>query len=187
MRTSCGLQRPNADPVAYRLRVWARRLMTRLIKSALVSVLVSSACWAETPEEWIALGTRVHGGFGAFIPLGIKIGLDAAERLKAHPRELAVTYYDSDKSPCACFADGIAIATTTSVGQRTLTIESQRAPEGTLAVAVIRPRKGGPGLKYTVPATALATLGAMNAKLDPRGRWDAVMKEDGLFSVEAVP
>ena len=25
---------------------------------------------AETPEEWITLGTRVHGGFGSFIPLG---------------------------------------------------------------------------------------------------------------------
>jgi formylmethanofuran dehydrogenase subunit E len=71
---------------------------------------------AETPDEWIALGARVHGAFGAFIPLGIKIGLDAVDRLKAQPRELAVLYYDSDKSPCACFADGIAIATHASVG-----------------------------------------------------------------------
>ena len=31
------------------------------------------AC-AETPDEWIALVTRVHGGFGSFIPLGIRIG-----------------------------------------------------------------------------------------------------------------
>jgi hypothetical protein len=37
------------------------------------------------------------------------------------------------------------------------------------------------------PAADLAKLGAMNAKLDPRGRWDAVMKEDGLFEVETVP
>jgi formylmethanofuran dehydrogenase subunit E len=53
----------------------------------------------------------VHGAFGAFIPLGTKIGLDASKRLDANPRELAVTYYDSNSSPCACFADGIAIAT----------------------------------------------------------------------------
>ena len=26
---------------------------------------------AETPDEWIALGARIHGAFGAFIPLGI--------------------------------------------------------------------------------------------------------------------
>jgi hypothetical protein len=30
-------------------------------------------------------------------------------------------------------------------------------------------------------------LGTMNAKLGPRGRWDAVMKDDSLFSVEAAP
>jgi formylmethanofuran dehydrogenase subunit E len=161
--------------------------MIRLVAFTTLAGLIITPSFAETPEEWIALGARVHGGFGAFIPLGIKIGLDAVERLKAQPRELTVIYYDSDKSPCACFADGIAIATTTSVGQRTLTIQSQKAPEGTLAVVIIRPRKGGPGLKYTIPANALARLGAMNAKLDPRGRWDAVMKEDGLFSVEAVP
>jgi formylmethanofuran dehydrogenase subunit E len=149
--------------------------------------LTSSPCRSETPEEWIALGARVHGAFGAFIPLGIKIGLDAVERLKAQTRELTVTYYDSDKSPCACFADGIAIATYASVGQRTLTIVSEKAPDGALAVVIIRPRKGGPGFKYTVPVADLAKLGAMNAKLDPRGRWDAVMKEDGLFEVEAVP
>ena len=38
-----------------------------------------------------ALGRRMHGGSGSFIPLGIRIGLDAVERLKAKPRELAVT------------------------------------------------------------------------------------------------
>lgn len=66
-------------------------------------------------------------------------------------------------------------------------IAAEKAPEDTIGVAIIRPRKGGPGLKYTIPASRLATLGAMNTKLDPRGRWDAVMKEDGLFSVEALP
>ncbi len=159
------------------------------MKSCLVAclVLLASPTLAETPDEWIALGARVHGAFGAFIPLGIKIGLDAAERLKAQPRELSVTYYDSDKSPCACFADGIAIATYASVGQRTLTIAPEKAPDGALAVVVIRPRKGGSGYKYVIPASDLAKLGPMNKNLDPRGRWDAVMKEDGLFTVEVEP
>ena len=160
--------------------------MKRVVITALL-LLLSFSAKAETPEEWIALGARVHGAFGAFIPLGIKIGLDAIERLKAQPRELAVTYYDSDKSPCACFADGIAIATYASVGQRTLTISPEKAPEGALAVVIIRPRKGGPGFKYTIPISDLAKLGPMNKSLDPRGRWDAVMNEDGLFSVEPVP
>jgi hypothetical protein len=84
------------------------------VKRILVSLLLLTTpicARAETPEEWIALGARIHGAFGAFIPLGIKIGLDAVNRLTAKPRELTVLYYDNDASPCACFADGIAIAT----------------------------------------------------------------------------
>ena len=157
------------------------------VLAILLLAFAGSSAKAETPEEWIVLGSRVHGGFGSFIPLGIKIGLDAVERLKAQPRELSVTYYDSDKSPCACFADGIAIATYASVGQRTLTIAQDKAPEGAIAVAEIRPRKGGAGLRYTILASALAKLGPMNQSLDPRGRYDAVMKENGLFLVEPVP
>jgi len=155
-------------------------------------VLSAAVLWpiavnAETPDEWIALGARVHGAFGSFIPLGIKIGLDAAERLHSKPRELSVLYYDSDASPCACFADGIAIATYSSVGQRTLTIAPEKAPPGDAAVILIRPRQGGPGLKYTIPMSALAKLGPMNKEFDPRGRWDAVMKDNTLFNVEAAP
>ena len=161
--------------------------MKSSILAAILIGLAISPLQAETPDEWIALGSRVHGGFGSFIPLGIKIGLDAVGRLKAQTRELTVLYYDSEKSPCACFADGIAIATYASVGQRTLTIASEKAPGDTLAVIIIRPRKGGPGYKYTIPVSDLAKIGPMNAKLDSRGRWDAVMKEDGLFTVEAVP
>jgi formylmethanofuran dehydrogenase subunit E len=160
--------------------------MLRLIAIALTAALLTTGARAETPEEWIALGTRVHGGFGAFIPLGIRIGQDAVERLNAKPRELAVTYYDSDASPCACFADGIAIATYASVGQRTLTMSSEKAPTGFVAVAVIRPRNGGAGFKYSIPSEALALLGLMNAQLDPRRRYDAVMQADGLFQVEPV-
>src|SRR3974377_2357610 len=160
------------------------------MKRGLVAALL--VCWpltggAETPEESIALGARVHGAFGAFIPLGIKIGLDGVNRLNAKPRELAVLYYDVTASPCACFADGIAIATYASVGQRTLVIAPEKAPDGALAVVVIRPRQGGSGFKYTIPSSDLAKLGSMNAQLDPRGRWDAVMKDDSLFSVEPAP
>jgi formylmethanofuran dehydrogenase subunit E len=142
---------------------------------------------AETPEEWIVLGSRVHGGFGSFIPLGIKIGLDAVQRLNAKPRTLAVLYYDSDSSPCACFADGIAIATFASVGQRTLTIAPEKAPAGDAAVIIIRPRQGGSGFKYTIPMTALGKLGAMNKDLDARRRYDAVMAADGLFEIQPAP
>lgn len=157
--------------------------------AALIAVLflLPVSARAETPDEWVTLGARVHGGFGAFIPLGIKIGLDAAGRLNAKPRELSVIYYDSDASPCACFADGVAIATYASVGQRTLTISPEKAPPGALAVIVVRPRHGGAGFKYTIPMAALPKLGEMNKSLDPRGRYDAVMAADGLFQIEPIP
>ena len=150
------------------------------MKRTVVAVLMFAcplAANAETPDEWVTLGARVHGGFGAFIPLGIKIGLDAVKRLDAKPRELSVVYFDSDTSPCACFADGIAIATCASVGQRTLTIAPEKAPASDAAVIVIRPRNGGAGFKYTIPMSALSKLGEMNKMLDPRGRYDAVISK----------
>src|SRR5271163_1528801 len=77
---------------------------------------------AETKDEWIALGARVHGAFGPFIPVGIRIGLDAKEKLHAESRGLTVTYYNGAKPPCPCVADGVMIATQASPGQGTLQI-----------------------------------------------------------------
>jgi len=161
--------------------------MKRIILFVAFMCFQALAASAETPDEWVALGARVHGGFGSFIPLGIKIGLDATKRLNAKPRELTVLYYDSDKSPCACFADGIAIATYASVGQRTLKIAPEKAPDGAAAVVVIRRGQGGAGFKYTIQLSALANLASMNKDLDPRGRYDAVMAADGLYQAEPVP
>jgi hypothetical protein len=79
-------------------------------------ILISLPAQAETPAQWIDLGARVHGGFGAFIPIGIRIGLDAKERIKAEPRGLVVTYYTGEKAPCPCIADGVMLATNASPG-----------------------------------------------------------------------
>jgi hypothetical protein len=49
---------------------------------------------AKTPEEWVALGTRVHGGFGSLLALGIRIGEDAMQRLSAGPRDLEIICQD---------------------------------------------------------------------------------------------
>ena len=161
--------------------------MRLILAYGMVALMLSAgAAHAESPEEWAKLGARVHGGYGAFIPLGVKIGLDAVERLKAKPRQLSVVYYDSDKSPCACFADGIAIATYASFGQRTLAMAPEKAPDGAAAVIVVRPRQGGAGYKYTIPLKSLPRLRKMNQELDPLGRHEAVMKADGLFEVTPV-
>ena len=137
----------------------------------------------QSPEEWIALGKRVHGGWGTFIPTGIRIGLDAVKRLEAGPRDLSVTYFDSDKAPCACVADGIMIATTASPGQRSLIIAAEKAPAGAMAVAVIRHKKTGKAFRYTVADKWLLQLAQWNRTLDERGRWDEVMKAEDLFTV----
>src|SRR5499426_4414919 len=110
-----------------------------------VLILLSLPAQAETPTEWIALGARVHGAFGAFIPIGIRIGLDAKERIKAEPRGLTVTYYTGEKAPCPCIADGVMLATQASPGQGTLQVAAEKAPPGLLAVVVIRDRNSGAG------------------------------------------
>src|SRR5215813_7951498 len=102
----------------------------KMVRTALSAalILLSLPAQAETPTEWIALGARVHGAFGAFIPIGIRIGLDAKERIKAEPRGLTVTYYTGEKAPCPCIADGVMLATNASPGQGTLVIAPEKAP-----------------------------------------------------------
>ena len=95
-----------------------------------------------------------------------------------------LTSYRWLRSVVLCCPQGIA--TYASVGQRTLIISPEKAPEGAIAVAVIKPRNGGSGFKYTIPASALAKLGPMNKNLDQRGRYNAVMAADGLFEVEPI-
>ena len=141
---------------------------------------------AETRDEWITLGARVHGGFGAFIPVGIRIGLDALQRLKAKPREVTVVYYDSEKAPCACVADGVMLATVASSGQRSLQIAAEKAPAGAMAVIIVRHKQTGEAMKYTVAESWLPKLAEWNAKLDAAGRYEAVMQAEGLFDVAPV-
>jgi hypothetical protein len=141
---------------------------------------------AETPEEWVKLGTRVHGAFGSFIPVGIRIGLDALKRLNADPRGVTVVYYSGPKAPCPCPTDGIAIATMASAGQGTLQVSSQQAPEGLMGVAVISSKTTGAALKYMITESWIPWLIDLNKNHDPIGRYEAVINEKDLFSVEPV-
>jgi formylmethanofuran dehydrogenase subunit E len=156
------------------------------VRVALLAILlVPAAGHAETKEEWISLGARIHGAFGPFIPVGIRIGLDALDKLKAEPRGLTVTYYNGAKPPCPCVADGVMIATHASPGQGTLQISPDKAPEGAMAVIVIRNRKTGEGLKYTIADEWLPRILGW-IKSDPSARYDSAMSAEGLYQVEAV-
>lgn len=142
---------------------------------------------AQTVDEWVTIGTRIHGGYGAFIPTGIRIGLDAVQRLKAGPREISVVFHSGPKAPCACIADGIMAATTASPGQGTLQVSAEPSPEGTLGVALIRHRKTGETLRYVIPGAAGAKLVEINKSIaDPAARHRAVMEASDLFLVEPV-
>jgi formylmethanofuran dehydrogenase subunit E len=151
---------------------------------ALAITCATGSAISESPEEWVTLGSRIHGGFGTLIPVGIRIGLDALQRLEAKPREVTVTYYSGSKAPCPCIADGIMLATMSSPGQGSLVISPEMAPPEVLGTAVIRSKKTGEGLRYTVSSEWLPKLLEWNKTYDPLGRYDVVMKADNLFSVE---
>jgi formylmethanofuran dehydrogenase subunit E len=162
--------------------------MNRLLSRAAIATLImlshaAAPARAETPEEWVQLGTRIHGFFGGFIPAGIRIGLDAEARLHAQRRELAILYYSGDKAPCACVVDGVMLATQASPGQGTVEIAPEKAPPGMLAVIVIRHRKTNAALRYAIADEALPTLLGWN-KLAPLERYDAAMQAPSLFTVE---
>jgi formylmethanofuran dehydrogenase subunit E len=159
----------------------------RLVSIALLMLLSGASAQAETPEEWVKLGARVHGGFGSFIPVGIRIGEDAIKRLNAQPRELAVTYYSGEGVPCPCSVDGVMLAVGASPGQGSVQVAAEKSPPGTFAVVVIRPRKGGDGLKYTVPMSVMPKLGEINKTIqDPLARFNAVVALGEFFTVEPV-
>jgi hypothetical protein len=164
-----------------------RKTLTAFCAMAAFAFCAVAPARAETPAEWVALGARVHGAFGSFIPVGIRIGLDALQRLNAEPRGVTVVYYSGPKAPCPCPADGIGLATMASTGQGTLQVASDKAPDDTLGVAVIRNKATGAGAKYTVAVSWLPKLFDMNKNLDPVGRYEAVMKADDLFTVETLP
>jgi formylmethanofuran dehydrogenase subunit E len=157
----------------------------------LVGALVlgqTPAAAQSTPEEWVRLGERVHGGFGTFIALGIRIGQDAVKQLEAQPRELDVTYYDGVATPCPCVADGIMIATFASPGQGTLRVAPDKAPPEFMGAVVIRSRKTGQALRYTIPDALRPKLAEWNKANDPLGRYRVVMAEpeEKTFAREAL-
>ena len=157
-----------------------------LAVATLLLLFVLSPARSETREEWIEWGAKIHGAFGAFIPVGIRIGLDAKERLKADARGLSVTYYSGEKPPCPCVVDGVMIATQSSPGQGTLQMASEKAPAGMMAAIVIRNRKTGEALRYSISDDRLPTILGWN-KLDPAGRFDAAMAAEHLFDSEPAP
>jgi hypothetical protein len=100
---------------------------------------------------------------------------------------MPVLFYQGEGTPCPCAADGVMLAVYASPGQGTLQIASERSPPGSFAMVVIKPRKGGDSLKYTVPMSFMPKLGQINSTIqDTVERYKAVMALPDLFEVEAA-
>lgn len=163
--------------------------MRRALTIALISVtfaLPLHTANGQTPQQWVEWGDRVHGGFGSLIAYGIRIGLDAMQRLDAQRRELTVLYTDGPKTPCACVVDGIAIAVSASVGQRTLSVDPGRTPPDLMGRVTFTHRKTGRSVTYLLPQSALPLMQAINRDENGVGRFEAVMKLDAsqLYRIE---
>ena len=166
-----------------RLDAYAMKFIT--IAVCLAALLTCIPIKAQTPEQWTKWGTLVHGGFGSLIAYGIRVGDDALKRLNAQKREVIVDYVDNPAAPCACVADGIAIAVTASLGQRSLRLSDNNAPSHLLARVIFTHKETKQTAIYELPWTALAQMREINSRLPPEQRYAAVMKldTDKLYSV----
>ena len=155
------------------------------IAVSLAALLTCIPIKAQTPEQWTKWGTLVHGGFGSLIAYGIRVSDDALKRLNAQKREVLVEYVDNPAAPCACVADGIAIAVTASLGQRSLKLSDNNAPSHLLARVIFTHKETKQTAIYELPWTALAQMGEIKSRLPPEQRHAAVMKldADNLYSV----
>jgi formylmethanofuran dehydrogenase subunit E len=162
-------------------------MVKRLRQFTLVAALglTAQATHAQTPEQWVEWGDRVHGGFGSLIALGIRVGLDAMERMGAERRQLSVHYVDGPQTPCPCVLDGIAIAVSASLGQRTLSLDPQRTAPGLLARVTFTHKQSGRKLTYELPQAALPMMQTINRDAKGVGRYEAVIKLEpaSLFRV----
>lgn len=140
---------------------------------------------ARDAATWITLGEAVHGGFGSYIALGIRIGEDALIRLGAQRREVEVFVTEGKEAPCACVADGVMLATSSSPGQRSLTVMPKSTDGSFMALVEVRNRKSNASVTYRIPFAAMAPLARMNPNKSPAQRYDMVMASpaDQLYTV----
>jgi hypothetical protein len=142
---------------------------------------------ADTPNQFVALGHRIHGEFGSLIALGIRIGIDATSRLHDRGRRLRVVYQSGPAAPCPCVVDGVMLATGTSPGQNSLHVGSPSTDSTVFGVVTVTDVRHG-AVRYIIPAATEALMGRINRLLSERARYDAVMSiaQNRLFRVSAV-
>jgi len=92
--------------------------------------------------------------------------------LKTDKRGVSVTFYNGEKPPCPCVADGVVMATRTRPGQGAL----QRPLETARSVGVSNTYVGRPAAGHL----------SWNQS-DAPARFEAAMAPEGLFKSEPLP
>jgi formylmethanofuran dehydrogenase subunit E len=143
---------------------------------------------SDLPDDWVALGTRVHGGFGSYVALGIRIGLDALKDLGVTRGDVDVTLIDGPDNRCPCVADGLLLATGATPGRATLHVDGTKAPPGVITMVVVRHAKTHRSFRYTVTHDMRDHLDEWN-QLEPKKTLDAVMQTPAaeLYRREVAP
>jgi hypothetical protein len=149
----------------------------------------TGAASAYSAKEWVMLGEALHGGFGTHIAAGIRIGEDALRVLKSQRRDVDVVVTEGGNAPCACIADGVALATAASPGQRSLTVLPKSQDASFLALIEVRSRRSGEAAVYRIPDSAMEPLANMNPGTPAEGRFDRVMAMPApqLYSMTLQP
>lgn len=176
------IDQPAARPRRDRLSL--RRRIVAIVSGCVLGV----PALAQTDAQWTEWGARVHGGFGSLVAYGVVVGQDALQRLHARRRELSVHYVDGPQTPCACIIDGVAIAVSASLGQRTLVLDDERAESGVLARIRFTRRDNGAAVEYVLPQTMLPRMASINRDV-PQGQRLAAVRRipvQVLFDVHEV-
>ena len=148
---------------------------------------IAQSSLAQTNEQWVEWGDRVHGGFGSLIAYGVLIGNDSLVRLNAQRRDVTVEYTDGANTPCACVLDGIAIAVSASLGQRTMKLNEFRTEDGLLARIKFTNKKTSQSIAYELPMSVMPLMAAINKDYESSKRLEAVQKINPSLLYQVLP
>jgi hypothetical protein len=143
------------------------------------------ALQGEASEDWVLLGTKLHGGFGSYIALGVYIGLDARTQLNAEPRTMLVSLTTGASAPCACVADGLQLSTGATSGRGLLRVDSSK--DDVFGIVVVTNTETKRSIRYTIPSSTRPALDAWN-KIPANERLSILrtVPENQLFLRERV-
>lgn len=122
----------------------------------------------------MALATRIHGGLGSYVALGIRIGLDALAELKVSRGDVDVMLIDGPETRCPCIADGLLLSTGATPGRATLHVDVAKAPPGVVGIVTVRHVRTNRTIRYTVLPSMRDRLDEWNL-LDPAAKMNALL------------